>query len=329
MRRHSVLLAALAVSASMMASVWVAGPAGAAFPGSNGRLALTMTVRGGEDIFTVRPNGTGLTRLTRTHDSYSPAYSPRGTRILYGKRGQIWVMRSNGRHQMRVLRHAWSPTWAPDGQRFAFVAAGRIPGTREDDQVFVYSFGTGTAQQVTQLISPYEYGNTIGDITWSSHGDLIAFSVRVLDDDLIYHASLFTVVPNGTALQQITRWNGAGYPAWAPGGRRLVSTDGSPGDYRESASVKRLVVRRPSGTAITRIPAPTAHDPAWSPNGRWIAYVRPHGDDLGYWVTPKPGLWLVRPDGSDGHRILGHRDQSKRSYIGAVVTVDWQPLPHD
>lgn len=43
-----------------------------------------------------------------------------------------------------------------------------------------------------------------------------------------------------------------------------------------------------------------AQDPAWSPDGKWIAYVR--------YIDGTANLWIVRPDGSDARALTGFKD---------------------
>ena len=45
-------------------------------------------------------------------------------------------------------------------------------------------------------------------------------------------------------------------------------------------------------------PNVTPYRPAWSPDGQWIAFS-------GVGKAPHNGIFLVRPDGSDLHRIAG------------------------
>jgi hypothetical protein len=76
-----------------------------------------------QDIFLVRPDGTGLRRLTRNSDNnVSPAWSPDGKRIVSASnRGpgddfDIYVMNANGGGQKRLTRGAFDeelPDWRP------------------------------------------------------------------------------------------------------------------------------------------------------------------------------------------------------------------------
>src|SRR4051812_35631278 len=76
-----------------------AATAEAAFPGPNGKVAFDR----GNDIWTVMPDGTGLTNLTNTPDigEGGAAWSPDGTRIAFvsNRRYEVpnyWVMNSDG-----------------------------------------------------------------------------------------------------------------------------------------------------------------------------------------------------------------------------------------
>jgi Tol biopolymer transport system component len=74
------------------------------------------------DIWTVPSSGGEPTRLTTTPgpDSF-PDYSPDGTQIAFHHDGDLWVMRSDGRRQERVLgSEVFTPRWSPDGTMLAY-----------------------------------------------------------------------------------------------------------------------------------------------------------------------------------------------------------------
>lgn len=78
-----VAAAVVAVAILMATLVAVSEPAQAAFPGKNGRLAF---VNDGE-IYTIRPNGTGLKKLTSSPlIDAQPAWSPNGRKIAFASR---------------------------------------------------------------------------------------------------------------------------------------------------------------------------------------------------------------------------------------------------
>jgi TolB protein len=77
--------------------------------------------RGTNQIFTVRPDGSGLTQLTTVRNNEDPSFSPDGRYITFssdrdGVKG-IYIMRANGEYQKRIspknLR-ASGPRWAPN-----------------------------------------------------------------------------------------------------------------------------------------------------------------------------------------------------------------------
>lgn len=93
---------------------------------------------GDRDIYSIRPDGSGLTNLTRDPTNYDvePAWSPDGTRIAYSGPfhakgsvgGDLWIMDSGGahRHELDHENNGYSdgafPAWSPDGTTIAFAA---------------------------------------------------------------------------------------------------------------------------------------------------------------------------------------------------------------
>ncbi|MDH4112224.1 MAG: hypothetical protein OEV60_06000, partial [Actinomycetota bacterium] len=113
MRRVLLALPGLAMLASfLMAGVGV--PATAVVNASNGRIAFASDRDGDFEIYSIKPDGTGLLQLTSdAADDDDPAWSPDGTRIAFVRKGScatsckaIWVMQADGSGQTAVT--AWS-----------------------------------------------------------------------------------------------------------------------------------------------------------------------------------------------------------------------------
>jgi Tol biopolymer transport system component len=105
--------------------VWV-GSAQAAYPGRNGRIAF---VRAG-NIYSIRPNGSGLQRLTNGGHDSGPRWSPSGQQIAYLFRGNLWLMAANGADKTQITHAAprftdARPSWSPNGRYLAFVETHR------------------------------------------------------------------------------------------------------------------------------------------------------------------------------------------------------------
>jgi Tol biopolymer transport system component len=122
-RMFAVALAGLTVAGL----VGIGGPAQAAFPGPNGRIVFDTAFSHRPQIFTIRPDGTGLRQLTHVakgHAAGSPEVSPDGTRIVFTIDGQIWVMNANGSAQHQLTNQAGfqnqQPSWSPDGRKIVF-----------------------------------------------------------------------------------------------------------------------------------------------------------------------------------------------------------------
>jgi Tol biopolymer transport system component len=87
----------------------------------------------------MRPDGTGLRRLTRTGgsdavlgDDATPSYAPDGSRIAFAsnrdQNNEVYVMAADGGAPRRLTRSARAddllPRFSPDGARIAFSSSG-------------------------------------------------------------------------------------------------------------------------------------------------------------------------------------------------------------
>ena len=135
-----------ALAAMMIVSFTVqclgAQPAGATFPGANGRFAITswsLASDDGPDIVLLDEDGGG--RQTILHNGASnqdPVWSPDGSKIAFasdmpGGRGyfDIYVMNADGSDVTSVARSRADerrPAWSPDGSKIAFYKS--APTTR-------------------------------------------------------------------------------------------------------------------------------------------------------------------------------------------------------
>lgn len=171
--RHRLLSAALAVGLGGATAVTTSGPAQAAFPGSNGRIAYEVA----GVIYTVDAAGNDPRELTTGVDNHGPNYSPDGKTIVFSKGGDIWTMTSYGRRSQRMTSGAAldvDPSWAPDGRRFVF---SRRASAGADFTLFVFDTRSGS---VTRLANSPD-GCAVAP-TWSADNLFVVYWDQCSDD---------------------------------------------------------------------------------------------------------------------------------------------------
>jgi len=112
------------------------------------------------DIWTVRPDGTGLHRLTRVGGALGPECSPDGSSLLFIRRypgsttprNELWIVRADGTG-MRTVTNATdvlAADWSPDGTEIALVRRGSEPDTL---QLWIVSADGSAARPVGEAIA--------------------------------------------------------------------------------------------------------------------------------------------------------------------------------
>ncbi len=143
------------------------------------RIAFARLFAGRTDLWTVRPDGSGLARLgppTPDREEDGPVWSPDGRKVLYaateGASRALWVMRADGTGARRLTRGDTAdvfPGWSPDGRSVVFSR-----GLGEEADIVVMR-ADGTRPVRIRLprgqISP----------AWWPNGGLIAFSSQGAD----------------------------------------------------------------------------------------------------------------------------------------------------
>jgi Tol biopolymer transport system component len=91
----------------------------------------------GTGVFTIRPDGTGETRLTSTGRATAGplSWSPDSTRIAVSRGGDIYAVRADGAGETRLTttgRPETQPAWSPDGARIAYVDGSTIAVVNAD-----------------------------------------------------------------------------------------------------------------------------------------------------------------------------------------------------
>ena len=245
-------------------------------------LQMVFARHRGDSIFLfLRDTTTGKEeRLTsHTFPEYDAVFSPDGQELLLSSdsispgQGDIDVSRIGMTDRTLVplattqgaLSHEESPSWSPDGKRFAFTS------TRHGNQeLYVAEIKGGEWCRLTEdpAIDAHP--------SWSPDGKTIAFSTSRWGD-----LEIALIEPDGSNLRRLTDSKGLDdYPAWSPDGRQISFTSNRDGNLE--IYVQPLEGSDPAGPVqnVTRHPA-IDNFPAWSPDGR-ISFVsnRDDGFDL-------------------------------------------------
>ena len=279
-------------------------------------------------ISDVSPNGLSARQLT--DDYAAPSYSPDGRRIALSAIGTA-TMDADGGSLVTVYRGpGWDPQFSRDGrriivsrgyaQRMVSFDAGNGRNRRSFPGVRGWSptFSASGVLAFTRLVN-----NPPRD----SCGELIGSEPELSD--------IYTARP-GRKIRRVTRTYGASNPDWSPDGSKIVferdpnlsradSVGGPPvppvdvdeclkpvprqlSPARASRPVEAWIVNS-NGRRLHRL-ARNARDPVWSPDGRYIAFLRDA-------YSARGRIVVVRVDGTQPRRVVG----------GNPRNPSWQPQP--
>jgi len=258
------------------------------------KLAFVSQRDGNSEIYVMNADGSAQENLTRQPASDShPSWSRDGRRIVFVSRrddnSEIYVMNADGsglRNLTRTPSDDLDPSWSPDGRAIAFVVqcVPRRPcATAYGTYLYVVNAdGSGLRRLKTprtQVLNP----------SWSADRKTIRFGRYLVRADGSGHSELPRNVPlAGT---------------WSPDGQRIavVRVAHSPADARNPTKLGLWVVNADGSNARRVAGKATSGDPAWSSDGRRIAFRR-YDRKLGF-GRGNSDLFVVNADGSGLRRL--------------------------
>ncbi len=259
-------------------------------------------------------------------DVYDASFSPDGSQLVFTatlrevslqpgaaqvrEYDDIFLAPAEGGPFRRVVARAGGsaqdPVWSPDGTQIAY--ASDVDG---DYDIYVVSANGGIPQRVT------DNNATDWQPTWSPDGDQIAFAsdYQSTTPGLM---EIWRVGVDGGDLTQLTNATNSSFsPAWSPSPATAPELDGEliafisdrDGDadlyvmYADGRSRPRLLTLNEDGAGAEE------RDPAWSDDGRWIAFSSTRS-------SPQYDIYVIHPNGRNLKRVTVERGNNRY--------VDWK-----
>jgi Tol biopolymer transport system component len=273
------------MAAALVVSL-VAPASSGTFPGSNAKIAISAEAdsQGNENIYSMNPDGTGLTRLsTSASNEQYPSWSADGSKIAFsvdnnGNPGDLGVMNADGSGRTIIYTDSADyidqVSFSPDGSKIAFATNGsNTPAIQ-----IINADGTGR-------VTISSASGTSGAVQWSPDGTKVG-TVRNVNGNM----NIVLINVDGSGETTIPGITTARSVCFSPDGLRIT--------YSSSATNPLTAyVANIDGSGQVPISAASpdnAFFPCFSPDGTKIVY------------TQSSNVITANADGSGGHTNLGN-----------------------
>jgi hypothetical protein len=210
-------------------------------------------------------------------------------RIAYSASGTIWSVNPDGTEPGRLASPGYFPAWSPDHSAVAYSDSDNPGGT-------LYVATASDAYPVTTGVAKDSHP------AWSPDAKQITFARIDLSQNQqsSEYSEIWAVNRDGTNVRQLTHLPClSSDPSWSPDGKKIVfwsSTDHcSPGPGFGNYELYTINV---DGSGLKRLgTTPNSGAPAWSPDGKTIAFSCDGYSGVGVEVC------VMNADGTNAHRI--------------------------
>lgn len=274
--------------------------AAARFSGSHSRfqrvaasllMCLFMAACGSDSASTmaVRPTTPGASETNTTSAPIRGEELP--GRLLFVQSGTIWLWQGRGAQPL-INGGAFQPSWSPDGSRIAYVERGQ---SYSDIRV-ADSNGTHLLQLTNNSSKTHDSFQRVRESTWALYPTWSPDDTSVVfagqfapptgDPAAEFNLSLYRISATGASQRtQLLADEEAqcGRSIYAPDSSLVYVRAPSNGDGSEQ--LYRYRADTSSGTPLPGAPT-GSYDPAFSPDGAWLAFAARDGSSTDIWVLP-------------------------------------------
>ena len=224
------------------------------------------------DLDVVNADGSGQRTLIHGATREPPSWSPDGLKIAFESPNSVYTVNADGSGRQRLARDGRDPAWSPDGRTIAFFSGAKIYLMNAD------------GSEHRALTRPQAEPR---DLAWSPDGRKLAFLQRRGCGPGCF--DIYVVNSDGSGLRNLTAKLAVGIrpshgigpgpdPAWSPDGQMIAFARLNPGprsDFPAGLGEPIYVVKADGSRLRNLTPKPVGAytDPAWSPDGRKIAFV--------------------------------------------------------